>query len=199
MTIRGYARVSTAQDQIAGLEAQVRDLSAIGATDIEQERISAIARLRPGLLCLFDRLERGDVLAVTKLDRLARSTTDLLNIVADLQKRQVGLIILSMSGQQVDTRSPTGLLLLTMLGAIAAFERSLLLERQREGIEKAKRDGKYTGRKGRLDSKFSELRRLVKAGTDIPSAAERLEIGRSTAYRHIQTLKTDDSGRVKAR
>jgi len=198
MTIRGYARVSTADAQQAGLEAQVRDLTNLAqATDIEQERISAVSKARPGLQALFDRLQPGDVLAVTKLDRLARSTTDLLRIVDHLQQKQVGLIILSMSGQQVDTRSPTGLLLLTMLGAIAAFERSLLLERQREGIERAKLQGKYTGRKGRLSSKFNDLEIMVSDGMRPATAAKHLKIGRSTAYRHLKSLRNDDSQSAK--
>lgn len=185
MTTRGYARVSTT-DQHAGLEAQVRDLHVIAnATDIVQERISAVAKVRPGLDTLLSRLQPGDVLAVTKLDRLARSTSDLLRIVADLQNRQAHLIVLSMSGQHVDTRSPTGLLLITLLGAIAAFERSLLLERQREGIDKARREGKYQGRKGLSETKVSALRKLKEQGLTPAQAADQLKIGRSTAYRYL--------------
>jgi DNA invertase Pin-like site-specific DNA recombinase len=82
-------------------------------------------------------VRRGDTLAVTKHDRLARSTTDLLRIVEDFYRRGVGLVMLSMGGQKIDTRSPTGKLMVTMLAAIAEFERGLLLERQREGVAKA--------------------------------------------------------------
>jgi DNA invertase Pin-like site-specific DNA recombinase len=92
-------------------------------------------------------IRRGDTLVACKPDRLARSTTDLLRIVDDLDGRGVGLIMLSMGGQRIDTRSPTGKLMVTMLAAIAEFERGLLLERQREGVAKAKQDGKYKGRK----------------------------------------------------
>src|ERR1019366_6431568 len=141
----GYARVST-HDQQAGLDAQIRDLKVAGCEEIFQEQISALAK-RDRLTEALRFVRRGDTLIVTKPDRLARNTTDLLRIVEDLDRRGVGLIMLSMGGQQIDTRSPTGRLMITMLAAIAEFERGLLLERQREGVAKAKADGKYKGRK----------------------------------------------------
>jgi len=88
-------------------------------------------------------VREGDTLVVCKPDRLARSTADLLNIVSRLKAKAVALIVLSMGGQKVDTRTATGKLMLTMLGAIAAFERDLMLERQRERIAKAKGEGKF--------------------------------------------------------
>src|ERR1700676_3211227 len=140
----GYARVST-YDQQAGLDAQIRDLKAAGCEEIFSEQVSAVAQ-RDRLKEALRFVRRGDTLVVCKPDRLARSTTDLLRIVEDLDRRGVGMIMLSMGGQQIDTRAPTGKLMITMLGAIAEFERGLLLERQREGIAKAKQDRKYRGR-----------------------------------------------------
>ena len=78
-------------------------------------------------------VRKGDALIVTKADRLARSTANLLAIITDLESRGVGLVVLSLGGQQLDTRNPTSKLLLTMLGAVATFEREIMLERQREG------------------------------------------------------------------
>jgi hypothetical protein len=113
--------------------------------DISAEQVSSVAA-RAKLITVLEFVREGDVLVVTKPDRLARSTRNLLDIVEDLEKRGIALVVLSMGGQRIDTRSPTGRLMLTMLGAIAAFERDLMLERQREGIARAAAEGKYKGR-----------------------------------------------------
>jgi DNA invertase Pin-like site-specific DNA recombinase len=139
-TLVGYARTSTC-DQQAGLDAQVRDLKAAGCEEIFAEQVSAVAQ-RDRLKEALRFVRRGDTVVTCRPDRLARSTTDLLRIVDDLDRRGIGLIMLSMGGQQIDTRAPIGKLMITMLGAIAEFERGLLLERQREGVQKAKHDGK---------------------------------------------------------
>ena len=140
----GYARTSTLE-QAAGLAAQRRDLKAAGCEKIFAEQVSSVAA-RAKLTTALEFVREGDVLVVTKPDRLARSTRNLLDIVDDLEKRGIALVVLSMGGQRIDTRSPTGKLMLTVLGAIATFERDLMLERQREGIAKAAAEGKYKGR-----------------------------------------------------
>jgi DNA invertase Pin-like site-specific DNA recombinase len=122
-------------------------------------------------------VRRGDTLVCCKPDRLARSTTDLLRIVDDLERRGVGLIMLSMGGQQIDTRAPTGKLMITMLAAIAEFERGLLLERQREGVAKARLDGKYKGRKPTARAEAAEVIRLDVEGL------QRTGIGVASVYR----------------
>ena len=183
----GYARTST-HDQQAGFEAQIRDLKAVGCEEIFQEQISAVAqrdRLREALRFV----RKDDTLVVCKPDRLARSTTDLLRIVEDLDKRGVGLIMLSMGGQQIDTRSPTGKLMITMLAAIAEFERGLLLERQREGVAKAKADGKYKGRKPTARAKADDVIRLNAEGLQRTEIARRLEIGVASVYRVLAAAK----------
>jgi DNA invertase Pin-like site-specific DNA recombinase len=134
-------------------------------------------------------VRRGDTLVACKPDRLARSTTDLLRIVDDLEGRGVGLIILSMGGQRIDTRSPTGKLMVTMLAAIAEFERGLLLERQREGVAKAKQDGKYKGRKPTARAKSAEVIRLDAEGFQPTEIAERLGIGVASVYRLLADAK----------
>src|SRR6516162_7801313 len=111
----GYGRTSTI-DQQAGLDAQIRDLQAAGCEEIFSEQVSALGQ-RDKLKEALRFVRRGDTLVVTKPDRLARSTADLLRIVEDLDRRGVGLIMLSMGGQQIDTRSPTGKLMVTMLAA----------------------------------------------------------------------------------
>lgn len=137
----GYARVSTS-DQIAGMEAQQRDLRATGCTKIFSERVSSIAQ-RDQLEASVEFAREGDCLVVTKLDRLCRSVADLVAITGRLRTKGVALRILSIN---LDTTTPTGKLMLNLLGSIAEFERELMLERQREGIAKAKAEGKYRGR-----------------------------------------------------
>ena len=125
-------------------------------------------------------LRDGDLLVVTKPDRLARSTAELLTIEADLSKRGIGLVILSMGGERLDTRNPTSKLMLTILAGVATWKREIMLERQREGIAKAKMDGKYKGRPASLDP--AEIAML--AQTMGPAAiAKRLGIARSSVYR----------------
>jgi len=191
----GYARVSTT-DQQAGLDAQVRDLRAIGAEEIFSEQVSAVAQ-RDRLKEALRFVRRGDILAVTKPDRLARSTTDLLRIVEDLDRRGIGLVMLSMGGQKIDTRSPTGKLMVTMLAAIAEFERGLLLERQKEGVAKAKAEGKYQGRKPTARAKAAEVLRLADEGLQRTEIAEQLGIGVASVYRMLADARNgagDHSG-----
>ena len=181
----GYARTSTIEQQ-AGLAAQDRDLRAAGCTRIFGEQLSSVATERPQLAAALDYLRAGDTLVVTKLDRLARSTADLLSIVEGLSARDIGLRVLSMGGSEVDTRSPTGKLMVTMLGAIAAFERELMLERQREGIRRAAEEGKYTGRAPTARRQADQVKELQAAGIGPTEIAKRLSIGRASVYRILQ-------------
>ncbi len=180
--IVGYARTSTT-DQKAGLEAQRRDLTAAGCTRLYIEELSALATKRPELDRMLDYVREGDTLVVTKPDRLARSTADLLAIAKQLETEGVTLRILSMN---VDTATPTGKLMLTILGGIAAFERDLMLERQREGIAKAKAEGKYKGRAPTARAKGGEVRRLKAEGLTADAIAEKLGIGRASVFRVLK-------------
>ena len=184
----GYARTSTT-DQKAGLEAQLRDLDAAGCTKIFSEELSALATKRPELDRMLDYIREGDTFIVTKPDRLARSTADLLAIAQRLEKDGVTLRILSMN---MDTATPTGKLMLTILGGIAAFERDLMLERQREGIAKAKSEGKYKGRAPTARAKAEEVKRLKAEGMTGDAIAEKLGIGRASVFRILkaQLLKS---------
>jgi DNA invertase Pin-like site-specific DNA recombinase len=177
----GYARTSTVE-QHAGLDAQVRDLRAAGCEKVFSEQVSSVAK-RATLEQALEFVRDGDVFMVTKPDRLARSTADLLSIVERLEAKGIGLVILSMGGQQIDTRSSTGKLMLTMLAAVAAFERDLMLERQREGIAKAKADGKYRGRAPTARRQAPEVLRLKAAGMKPTEIAGQVGIGRASVYR----------------
>lgn len=140
----GYCRTSTVEQE-AGFQAQHRLLGATGCTKIFAEQVSSVGQ-RDQLDAALEFLREGDTLVVCKLDRLARSTSHLLAIVAVLDRKNVGLRILDFGGSAVDTGSPSGRLMLTMFSAIGQFEREMMLERQKEGITAAKAAGKYKGR-----------------------------------------------------
>lgn len=180
--IVGYARTSTV-DQEAGLEAQHRDLAAAGCTKVFSEQVSSLAAQRPQLAAALDYVREGDTLVVAKPDRLARSTADLLAIAQRLKEKGVTLRVLSM---QMDTSAPTGKLMLTMLGAVAEFERDLMLERQREGIAKAKAEGKYKGRIPTARRQAADVLRLKAEGKSPDAIGEALGISRSSVFRILR-------------
>jgi len=186
-TTIGYARTSTVEQE-AGLEAQVRDLKAVGVTKLFQEQVSSVAA-REKLQAALDYLRDGDVFVVTKLDRLARSMRDLLEIVKRIEDKGATLRILAMN---LDTATPTGKLMLNVLGSVAQFEREMMLERQREGIAKAKADGKYKGRARTAATKTNaeEIRRRLVAGEPAVKIARDLGIARSSLYRIKADLET---------
>ncbi len=174
----GYARTSTVEQE-AGLEAQIRDLQAAGADRVFREQVSSVAK-RMKLERVLDFIREGDTLVVTRLDRLARSVRDLLEIVDRVASKTAELKILSMG---LDTGSATGRLMLQVLGAVAEFERALMLERQREGIRKAQQAGKYKGRKPVVRARRSEIETLLGTGVSPTQVAKRLGIARSSVYR----------------
>ena len=160
------------------------------------EQVSAVAQ-RDRLCEALRFVSRGDTLvACNEPDRLARSTTDLLRIVDDLDHRGVGLIMLSMGRQRIDTRSPTGKLMITMLAAIAEFERGLLLERQREGVAKAKQEGKYKGRQPIARAKAAEVIKFDAEGLQRAEIARRTGIGVASLYRVLADAKKPHASRT---
>lgn len=183
----GYARTSTL-DQTAGLEAQERDLSADGCERLFVEQVSSVdVRKRDKLIEALDFLRAGDVLVVTKIDRLARSMTHLLQIVAQIAAKDAALRVLD---TQIDTSTPNGKLILNLLGSIAEFEREIMLERQREGIAKAQAEGRYKGRPATAQAKAGDVRRLHREeGLGAAEIARRLGIGRSSVYRALSSVE----------
>lgn len=175
----GYARTSTT-DQKAGLEAQLRDLQQVGCSKIFSEELSSVADKRPQLEAVIEWVREGDILVVTKLDRLARSVADLVTITEALRKKGVGLRILAMN---LDTSTPTGKLMLNLLGSIAEFERELMLERQREGIAKAKAEGKYAGRQPTARRKAHDVMRMKAEGKSANDIVKALGISRASVFR----------------
>ncbi len=172
----GYARVSSVGQNEAS---QVDILNRHGIEELFVDKASGTSREgRPSLATAIKFARKGDALVVTRLDRLARSVIDLHTIAKELQAKKVDLIA---TEQNIDTTTPTGRLMFNMLGAIAEFETDLRRERQIEGIEKAKADGRYKGRPVTVDA---EAIVAALASGDKPAAvAKRFNVARSTVYR----------------
>jgi DNA invertase Pin-like site-specific DNA recombinase len=147
VTIYGYARVSTKDQNLASQDAQLR---AAGCTKIYAEKVSGARSDRPELAKLLNRLDQGDVLIVTRLDRLARSTRDLLNVLDAVGK--AGADFKSLSDAWADTTTAHGRLMLTVLGGLAEFERELIIARTGQGRTRAKARGVKFGRPTALTS-----------------------------------------------
>ncbi|MEH6448554.1 MAG: recombinase family protein [Oleispira sp.] len=175
MAIIGYARVSTASQS---LDVQLSELSS--CSKVFQEKESGAKATREQLELMLEFVRDGDTVMVTKLCRLARNTRHLLEIVEFLDQKQVALKVLNLG---IDTSTSTGRLMLTMIGAVAAFERELLLERQVEGIAAAKRKGKYLGRKPTAMAKAEEVHALLAEGVSKVEASNQLGISVSSIHR----------------
>jgi DNA invertase Pin-like site-specific DNA recombinase len=145
MTVYGYARVSTDHQTLA---AQDAGLTAAGCAKVYSEKISGVATNRPALERLLRQLKPGDVLMVTRLDRLARSTRDLLNVLDRISQADAGFK--SLGDPWCDTTTPHGRLMLTVLGGLAEFERELIRSRTSEGRNRAKAKGVHMGRPSKL-------------------------------------------------
>ncbi|MEO0664099.1 MAG: recombinase family protein [Pseudomonadota bacterium] len=178
--ILGYARVSTA-DQDLG--AQITRLREAGALRVFEDVVSGKEFDRPGLAALMDHARPGDSLAITRLDRLGRSLKELLETVEHLKAQEIGLISLE---ERIDTTSAAGELIFHVFGAIAHFERRLISERTKDGIAAARAQGRLPGRPPLAEETIRALHNLVAAGMTAGQAAKQLGIARSTAYRLIK-------------
>jgi DNA invertase Pin-like site-specific DNA recombinase len=178
----GYARTSTLE-QVAGMDAQLRDLRGAGCEKVFSEQVTSVGK-RPQLDLALDFVRAGDTLIVTRLDRLARSTQHLLEIAGRIEAKGADLSIMNLG---VDTSTATGKLTFTIIGAVGAFERELMLERQREGIAKAKAEGKYRGRKPTARARGAEVMAMKAEGVRPVDIARRLGIGRASVYRCLTT------------
>jgi len=175
----GYARVSSAGQS---LEVQLDALKAAGCDKVFQEKKSGTtADGRQALADAVDFLREGDTLVITRLDRLARSSVDLHNIIDRLNAKGVKFRCLQQAG--VDTDSGMGKLVLAILGAVAEFETDIRKERQMEGIARAKAEGRYTGRKPTVD--VTTVRAMKADGIRPSEIARRMGIGRASVYRAL--------------
>jgi len=175
----GYARVSTIDQD---LTTQRDALKAAGCEVIREEKASGTSTNgRRELATVLDFLRAGDVLVVTRIDRLARSVGDLQTIVATIRDKGAAL---QATDQPIDTTTAAGKAFLDMLGVFAEFETNLRRERQMEGINRAKTEGVYKGRRPSIDT--AEVRRLRDAGHGASAIAKRLGIGRASVYRLLK-------------
>lgn len=181
----GYARIST-NDQ--NLELQLDELKKAGCEKIFQDVASGAKNERKGLEEALEFARKGDVLVIWKLDRLGRSLKHLIQVVNDLQARGVGFRCLT---QNLDTTSPSGMLVFQIFGAIAEFERSLIQERTLAGLKAARARGRKGGRPKALDQKkISIALALYSDGkTPVAEICKTLAISRPTFYRYLASSK----------
>ncbi len=179
----GYARVSTSEQDLAG---QRDRLEKAGAIRIFTDVMSGSKFERPGLAELVDHARPGDRLCVTRLDRLGRSLQELLKTVEDLKHQGIHLVSLE---EKIDTDSAAGELVFHVFGAIAHFERRLIVERTLDGVAAARKRGRHPGRPYTKDETVSALKNLIDAGMTAGEAAEHLGVWRSTAYRIARKLQ----------
>lgn len=179
----GYARISTtAEEQAAGIIHQKVTLHNAGCDKIVQEEASAVGE-RPEFDRVLDMLREGDALVVTKLDRMCRSMAHLVEIMRRLEEIGASLHILD---NNIDTASPMGRAMLQFMGVFAELERGLILERQKVGIERARKLGKYKGRK----KSFSDdrLNKLVAEGLSQAQIARSLGVSRQAVCKRLKEL-----------
>lgn len=177
----GYARVST-DDQ--NLDLQRQALTAAGCAEVFTDQVSGTASRRPGLDDALARCNAGDVLVVWRLDRLGRSLSHLIEVIQQLGKREIGFVSLS---ENIGTTTAGGRLVFHLMGAIAEFERTLIVERTRAGVEAAKKRGKHLGRPIALSAaQVRHARTLIEGGESPGSVAASLGVSRSTLYRALK-------------
>lgn len=184
----GYGRVSTS-DQDASAQADA--LVAAGCSRVYLDKISGAVASRPQLDLALEALREGDRLVITKLDRLGRSLSNLIELSGLLDRRGVQLIVLS---QQIDTSTPAGRMFFHMIGAIAEFERELISERTREGLAAARRKGRVGGRPSALStSQIGLVKDLYEATDDegrrlhtVEYIAAEVGVSRATVYRSLR-------------
>jgi DNA invertase Pin-like site-specific DNA recombinase len=177
----GYARVSTA-DQHA--EVQALRLQAEGCSRLFTETISSRVKHRPELAACLDYIRPGDALVVVRLDRLARSTRELLELAQSLQERSVDLIALD---QQINTTSPAGRFTFTLLAAVAELERDMIRERTLDGLARARAEGRVGGRRPSITGQKAQLvRRLAAEGLSLRQIAASVDASASSIRRVLQ-------------
>lgn len=185
--IVGYVRVSTVEQNESR---QLITMEKYNVEKVYSEKVSAKDTNRPKLKELLDYVREGDTIVVHDFSRLARSTKDLLEIVELLDNKDVNLIS---AKENIDSSTPTGKLMLTMIGAINEFERANLLERQREGIAIAKEQGKYKGRKEIKIDNFEEYyNRYMNRELNKTQLAKELSVSRPTLDKLINEYESKE-------
>ena len=187
-----YARVSTSDQNLAR---QLEALKVYEPDKIFTDEVSGKNLQRPGFNQMLDYVREGDMIYVCSLDRLARNLNDLLETIKGLQSRGVSIHFLKeniLISSDVKTSSMSKLIL-SIMGAVAEFERSLIRERQQEGIDLAKKRGVYKGRAPIAEDRIAKAKELYELGVPISKISKQLKIARSTLYRRVVGFKTDST------
>lgn len=178
MAVVGYARVSSKNQS---LEIQIEKLQKYGCTKIFKEKVSGVDQNRSELIKCKEYLREGDTLVITKIDRLARSTIDLGNIVKQLQDDNIDFVVLD---QNIDTSTPTGKLTFHIIASVAEFENEIRKERQREGIEKALSLGKPYGRPSKITKETVEqVKYDIEKGLTTADIIKQRNVSRTTFFK----------------
>lgn len=187
--IFGYARVST-QEQ--NLDRQLDILKNEGAEEIIQEKVSGIKYSRPELFKLLDKLRKGDIILITDLTRLSRSTKDLFSLVELIEKK--GANIKSLKESWLDTTTPQGKLMFTLMAGINQFERDLISQRTKEGLEAARKRGKFGGRKEKLDidQKKALCQLYHQKELTVKAICEIFKVSKPTFYKIIKEINSQN-------
>lgn len=181
----GYVRVSTQEQNTIRQEAM---MAALGVDEIYIDKASGKSTDRPQLRQMMEYVRRGDTVIVESISRFARNTRDLLELVEQLAAKGVEFVS---QKEAIDTSTPTGKFMLTVFGAVAELERDYILQRQREGIEIAKQQGKYTGRKPIVRPNFEAVTSQWKSGQiTAVEAMKRLDMRPRTFYRKVKTMQS---------
>lgn len=194
----GYARVSSLAQN---LTAQIRQLEEVGCDLVFKEKVSGRKKEdREQFNILLEKVQKGDTIVVTKLDRFARSTKDALSTIEYLDNKGVSLIVLNMGGDKVDTGTAIGKLMITVLSGIAEFEADMIKERQLEGIEEAKKRGVYKGRPTKYTEKHRGLQHAIELFDNrdtnkmtVKEIEEITKISRATLYRAVRDQRKKEN------
>ncbi|MDP7980471.1 recombinase family protein [Bacillus sp. WLY-B-L8] len=180
----GYARVSSTDQH---LDTQLEALKQYGVDEIISEKISGVSKKKEQLDELLNKLESEDVLVVTRMDRLGRNTLQLLELVEQLERKKVHLVIMDMS---IDTRTATGKFFLTIMAGFSELDRTMIKEKQRAGIELAKQKGKYKGRPKRYTENNPNINQAMEwyeqGDKTVKEISNLLGIGEATIYREVK-------------
>lgn len=180
----GYIRISTAEQNTARQEVLMQEL---GVEQVYIDRASGKSTDRPELKRMMNFVREGDVVIVESISRFARNTRDLLELIEQLAEKQVDFVSRK---EAIDTTTPSGKFMLTVFGAVAELERGYLLQRQREGIDIAKKKGVYKGRKPIERPNFHQVVAQWKAGDmTAVEAMKRLDMKPSTFYRKVREVQ----------
>lgn len=184
MAAIGYARVSTADQDTAS---QMNALAHAGCARVFEDTASGVKADRPGLAAALAYLREGDVLVVWKLDRLGRSLPHLIDTVSALETRGVGFRSLT---EVIDTTTPGGRLIFHIFGALGQFERDLIRERTRAGLDAAAARGRKGGRRVVVTTdKLKRAKALIAQGLSVREAAARLKVGKTALYTALATAE----------